>query len=80
MSKYDHWRDFLKLAQADTVKMTFAQLEALASLPAAAKENASWWANEDSSRRHIQCRSWQDAGYIAKVDLEDKTVTFIRKS
>ncbi len=80
MSKYDPLREHLERQNSDVVTMTFAELEAVVRLPAAAKRHPFWWSNEDvKTTLHVQCRAWQAAGYKAEPNLRGKRVTFRRK-
>jgi hypothetical protein len=81
MSVYDMLRDKLQQCGLETVRMSFAKMESLLgrSLPISAHRR-EWWTNEEvQSTRHVQCRSWQSAGYDAEVNLPKRTVTFRRK-
>jgi hypothetical protein len=80
MGKYDAWRDHLNRQTAANVVMSFDELDELSSLPASAHKYDWWWANEDLEvTTHVQCKSWQSAGYEAHPDLGNQTVTFVRK-
>ena len=80
MGKYDPWRDHLRKQHGANVTMTFDELDGLVALPMSAQVHAPWWANEDvSMTRHMQCKSWQAAGYDAEVDLAGRAVSFTRK-
>lgn len=79
MSKYDPWRDYLLAQRANTVTMTFDELDALAPLPSSARTHPEWWSNENiETTTHSQCKSWQAAGYTARVDIVRGVVTFTR--
>ena len=79
MSKYDPLRDYLRGQSAASLTLSFAQIEALVPLPAAAKRYAFWWSNEDvRTTVHVQCRAWQTASYLAEPNLRAKRVTFRR--
>ncbi len=81
MSKYDPLQEHLEAQGADTVTMSFTELDALVQLPAAAKRHAFWWSNEDvKTTVHAQSRAWQLAGYDADPNLRGKRVTFRRKA
>ncbi|HEY0570061.1 MAG TPA: hypothetical protein VGD16_00835 [Enterovirga sp.] len=81
MSKYEPLRDFLREQSADSLTLTFTQLDALVRLPASAKRYEFWWSNEDvKTTVHVQCKAWQDAGYEAEPNLRGKRVTFRRKA
>ena len=77
MSRYDLLRDHLQRQAADTVTMTFVELDTLVKLPASAKRFDFWWANDDvKTTIHAQCKAWQDAGYVAEPNLRGKRGTF----
>ncbi len=81
MSKYDPLQEHLEAQAADTVTMSFTELDALVKLPAAAKRHPFWWSNEDvKTTVHAQSRAWQLAGYEAEPNLRGKRVTFRRKA
>jgi hypothetical protein len=81
VSKYDQLQEHLEAQGADTVTMSFTELDALVKLPAAAKRHAFWWSNEDvKTTVHAQSRAWQLAGYDADPNLRGKRVTFRRKA
>ena len=81
MSKYEPLRDFLREQSADSLTLTFTQLDALVRLPASAKRYEFWWSNEDvKTTVHVQCKAWQDVGYEAEPNLRGKRVTFRRKA
>jgi uncharacterized protein (DUF2342 family) len=81
MSKYEPLREFLREQSADSLTLTFTQLDALVRLPASAKRYDFWWSNEDvKTTVHVQCKAWQDAGYEAEPNLRGKRVTFRRKA
>jgi hypothetical protein len=80
-------RKFLPLAhlllsrgpEAGPVELTFREMETLlvAALPAPARTNPGWWAND---RSHPQANSWLTIGWQASApDLHGETVTFVRK-
>jgi hypothetical protein len=68
--------DYLRQSGADSVPMTFVELERLRGkpLPASARKYAAWWSN---TRPHARC--WTAAGYkVARVSLTAETFNFIR--
>ena len=80
MSQYDTLQEHLEQQTGDLVTMSFAEIEALVKLPAAAKRHAFWWSNDDPRTTiHAQSRAWQLAGYDAEPNLRGKRVTFRRK-
>jgi hypothetical protein len=82
MSVYDPIETFLADQAGRDVSLSFGQIETVLnrSLPAAAHDHDWWWANEDVRiTRHVQCRSWQAAGWkVAAVDRAKQTVRFVR--
>lgn len=81
MAHYDAWRDHLMNVHEDVHSMSFELLHELAKLPTSAWKYDWWWANEDpTTTSHVQCKSWQAAGFDAEVDREHAMVTFRRKS
>jgi hypothetical protein len=83
MSIYDALRDKLQRSKLTSLRMSFAEVEEAIGrpLPRSAYNRKEWWSNEDSaSTRHIQCRSWQSAGYDAEVSITAQSVTFERKN
>ena len=80
MSKYNPLQEHLESQDAETLTMSFVELDALVKLPAAAKRHPFWWSNEDvKTTVHAQSRAWQLAGYDAEPNLRGKRVTFRRK-
>ena len=80
MSKFDPLRDYLQTQSAESLTLTFTQLDAIVQLPASAKRYDFWWSNEDvKTTVHVQCKAWQDAGYKAEPNLRGKRVTFRRQ-
>ena len=79
MSRYTPIREHLERQTTDEVTMTLAELDNLVKLPALAKRLPLWWANDDvKTTIHVQCKSWQEAGYVAEPNLRGKRVTFRR--
>ena len=81
MSKYDVLASYLKSRAAQTVQMTFAEVEKVLGfkLPASAFEYPAWWSNE--SMGHVQARAWMRAGFETEaVDIAAKRVVFRRTS
>ncbi len=78
MSKYDPLGTFLRKQRAETVTMTFAQIEKLtgAKLPASARFRA-WWSN--NAFNSVMTQVWLDAGFKSEqVDMEGKKLVFRR--
>jgi hypothetical protein len=79
--KYKLLYQYLENRYANTVVLTFAQIEDLLgfTLPDSARVDQAWWANEDpndSSPSHS--RSWTLASRTATPNLPAKTVVFER--
>jgi len=72
---------YLKNRFADTVVLTFVQIEDLLGrpLPTPALADRDWWANADTSGvTSTQARSWVQADRIATPNLSAHIVTFVR--
>lgn len=79
MGKYDPLARHLRRKNGSDVLMSFADIERVigAMLPKSASLPA-WWGNERSAdTRHVQCRSWTDAGFEAAL-LPGEQVRFRR--
>lgn len=80
MSKYDPLTRYLRRQSADTVDLTFRDLEILlkAMLPRGA-EHPGWWANEACPKtRYEQRLSWLKAGFEATLIEGKERVRFRR--
>jgi hypothetical protein len=75
--KYYPLQRFLEVATADTVTLTFAQVEAIIGTPLPAGAQAyTWWSNRQRSR---QARAWLAAGWQTRdVESRQQRVTFVR--
>jgi len=72
---------YLKKRFADTVVLTFAQIEDLIGcpLPTSAHAEAAWWANTDSAGApSAQSSAWMTADRLATANLSARTVSFAR--
>jgi len=81
--KYLSLYDYLKNRYANTVVLTFAEIEDLLgfTLPEPARSQQDWWRNADSNTvltAHSQ--SWTLASRTARVNLMAQTVVFERAS
>jgi len=79
--KYKSLYQYLEHRYANTVVLTFAQIEDLLgfTLPDSARVDQEWWVNEDpNNTRHLHSRSWTLAGRIATPNLQAQTVVFER--
>jgi hypothetical protein len=82
-AEYRPLHKYLRDRYADTVVLTFAQIEDLLgfSLPDLARSQPEWWANADASGTpSAQARSWTQAGRTAAPRVLAKTVAFDRAS
>lgn len=81
MSKYVPLNEHLYSMAAESVLLTFSQIEEILGtpLPQSARKHAAWWANNPTGHSH--CRAWFDAGWrSSNVDLVSETVEFVRVS
>ena len=83
MWEYRSLYQYLDNRFADTVVLTFAQIEALLgfTLPALARLRPDWWATpETDAVPSSQSRSWIEASRTATPNLRAQSVTFERIS
>ena len=80
MAKYDPLRKFLRRQPLDELVLSFDQIErAVGDILPKSAGSPQWWANEVApNSRHVQCRSWLDAGYEAFLLEARKQVRFVR--
>ena len=79
--KYKLLYQYLENRYANTVVLTFAQIEDLLgfTLPDSARVHQEWWANKDpSGTLQPQARSWTLASRTATPNLQAQTVVFER--
>jgi hypothetical protein len=79
--KYQSLYQYLEKRYANTVVLTFAQIEDLLgfALPDSAHVNQQWWANDDHDGQcDAQSRSWTLASRTATPNLQAQTVAFER--
>jgi hypothetical protein len=82
-SEYRLLQKYLENRYADTVVLTFGEIEDLigAALPGPARFQQEWWANADGdSGPSAQAQSWTHASRTAKPNLRAGTVTFERST
>lgn len=82
-AEYLALHNYLEKRYAETVVLTFAQIEDLLgfALPESARREAEWWANADpGDTATVQSRSWTQAGRSATPNLLAHTVRFERSS
>jgi hypothetical protein len=81
--KYKLLYQYLENRYANTVVLTFAQIEDLLgfTLPDSAHVQHEWWGNEDpnDTTRPPQSRSWTLASRTATPNLQAQTVVFERE-
>jgi hypothetical protein len=81
--KYRSLYEYLEKRYANTVVLTFGQLEDLLgfSLPELARTELSWWTTVDTSSAEARCSdAWTLANRTARPNLMAETVTFERVS
>jgi hypothetical protein len=82
-SKYVSLHNYLANRYADSVVLTFAQLEDLlgTALPDSARAQHEWWTGTDRDADMSACSdAWILAGRTAKPNLLARTVTFERRA
>jgi len=80
-AEYRALHKFLSTRFADTVVLTFAQIEDLLgfALPDVARHEPDWWTDgRASGTASVQASSWTQANRTARPNLRAKTVTFDR--
>ena len=80
MAKYSALSQHLSALTANTVSLTFSEIEEIISdkLPSSAFKHHAWWANE-SDGTHTWAHLWQAAGWLKDaVDFDRQIVTFRR--
>ena len=81
--KYRWLYEYLEKRYANTVVLTFGQVEDLLgfSLPDLARTDQEWWTTADNSTAEERCSdAWTLASRTAKPNLMAQTVTFERVS
>jgi hypothetical protein len=82
-SKYATLHDYLANRYADSVVLTFAQLEDLlgCALPDSARVQQAWWTSTDRDAEKASCSdAWILAGRTARPNLLARTVAFERRA
>jgi hypothetical protein len=81
-SAYLSLYEYLNNRFADTVVLTFAQIEDLLgfALPDLARIGKEWWANEDTDGTASQSCSWTEARRTATPNLLARSVVFERSA
>ncbi len=80
MRNYSALSAYLSTVAADTVDLSFAQVESIIgdTLPPSASVHPAWWSNEKSGS-HRWAHLWQSAGWLSgKIDLTQRVVSFRR--
>ncbi|WP_458722404.1 HNH endonuclease [Pseudomonas brenneri] len=82
MSKYAPLADYLRTQSVDSVKLGFAQIDALVEgLPFSARNHDAWWANSRTEDGHSWAHLWIAAGWVCEsVDRINETAIFQRVS
>lgn len=81
MAKWDPLFDLLTAERSNRVEFASARLEQRIGfgLPPSAYDYDWWWANEDAEKtRHMHCRAWRRAGFLAEPDRSLRPLTFRR--
>lgn len=81
LGKYDPLGAYLARKRADTLELTFAELERIigAFLPKGA-QRSEWWTNDfDAAPQAVQIQAWLGAGYDATL-LRGERVRFDRQA
>jgi hypothetical protein len=79
VSKYAPLEQFLANQAADSVAMTFAQIERIihAPLPPVAFKHRAWWSNNPSNS--VMTQAWRRAGFESEqVDMDKRRLVFRR--
>ena len=79
--KYEGLYHYLEKRYANSVVLTFAQIEDLLGfrLAESARVDPGWWSNDDRHDPRLdQSRAWRRASRTAKVNLGAQTVLFER--
>ena len=80
--KYRSLYEYLEKRYANTVVLTFQQLEDLLgfSLPDLARTDPEWWTTADTSSAEVRCSdAWTLASRTAQPNLMAQTVAFERR-
>ena len=81
-AEYRPLHKYLRDRYADTVTLTFAEIEDLLGvpLPRLAREGEEWWRDaEADGSRTAQSQTWMEAGRAARPNMSAKTVVFTRE-
>lgn len=82
MGYYDPLRDYLTRRGDAEVTLSFAEIEGIIGrpLPPSARKYDAWWANvgDSPATRHSHARSWDAAGYRARVNRREGKALFYR--
>lgn len=77
--KYFGLSRLLETTEADSITLTFAEVEAFLgfALPASARRHQAWWSN--SEHGHSHARAWLSVGWrTSGVSIHGQRVTFVR--
>lgn len=79
MSKYERLGEFLRSQPAESVPLSFADIERItnAILPASAHKHRPWWSNNPTNS--VMTQVWLDAGFESEqVDMAGRRLVFRR--
>ncbi len=76
MGKYEPLGEFLSQLGADSIPMTFDEVEKIIGSPLpGSKKYPAWWSNNDSN--NVMTKIWLAAGYrTEQVDIEGQKLVF----
>jgi hypothetical protein len=77
MSKYQPLQDYLKASKADTIHLSFEEIEAILGfkLPPSSHKYRAWWSNNPSN--NVMTEAWLNAGFeTGEVNLETRKLKF----
>ncbi|WIW47849.1 hypothetical protein ML401_06970 [Bradyrhizobium sp. 62B] len=80
MSVYDPLRNELQRREAETIRLSFSEIEDILRrpLPPSAYRFSAWWGNHTSRKGHTQSMAWLLAGFEARVSLKQRVAEFRR--
>jgi hypothetical protein len=77
VNRYGPLHDRLSASNADSVTLPVDEIDALCGgLPAAAKSDAAWWANDP---KHLQAKAWMALGFAVSAVDPGGAVRFVRQ-
>ena len=81
MGKYDPLEGHLRRQKTVTYEMSFRDIErVLGGLLPKRAHSPEWWANAQTpGTRHVHCKAWLRAGYLATPQIHAERVRFERR-